>query len=82
MGTCKIVEWCDNPKCVIGCLAKHAVEAEREACAKVCRDKKTFNHDWDSYAAKLLERVAEDIEKRSNDQAQAHAAGMSPAAQC
>ncbi len=36
MGTCKIMGWCYYDSCVTdGCLAQKAVEAEREACAKI-----------------------------------------------
>lgn len=36
METCKIVGWCGNTGCIEGCAAQKAVEAEREACAKIC----------------------------------------------
>ena len=39
MGTCKIMGWCYYDSCVTdGCLAQKAVEAEREACAKLCEE--------------------------------------------
>ena len=38
MGTCKIVEWCDNLKCVNGCLARKSVDSERAACRDAMHD--------------------------------------------
>ena len=35
MGTCKIVGWCDNPKCFDGCLARKAANAESDECAEI-----------------------------------------------
>ena len=45
-----------------------AVAAEREACAKVCRDKKPWGNLADEWAAELLEAAACDIEARSNNE--------------
>ena len=47
MGTCKIVGWCDNLKCVTdGCLARRAVETEREACAKIAESCTSLERAW------------------------------------
>lgn len=47
-------------------IARMAAEEEREACAKVCRDKKPWGNAADDWAARLLEDAASEIEKRSN----------------
>ena len=66
MGTCKIVEWCDNPKCLDGCLAQKAVDAEREACARIAETLKiTINGQ--SITAGFGAWVADIIRSRSND---------------
>ena len=43
---------------------KRAVEAEREACAKVC-DKKMERHGWCAY----IDDIADEIRARGNDAA-------------
>lgn len=45
MGTCKIVEWCENPKCIDGCLAEAAIIAERIACAEIVQSTADLAHE-------------------------------------
>lgn len=45
---------------------RERLAAELAACAKICRDKKSWGNSSDVWAAKLLEEAAVSIEKRSD----------------
>lgn len=63
MGTCRIVGWCENAKCIGGCLAEKAVEQEREACAKVCDD---VAKNWNQFDDVTAAQIKQQIMARSN----------------
>ena len=67
MGTCIIVEWCDNPKCLDGCLAQKAIEKEREACIVALAPIKAIADEQD-YAgqSEAVQECIWAIQERSN----------------
>ena len=48
--------FCDRPMCV---AVREAVQAEREACAKICE-----KHGYDHYCGNVTDKIAETIRAR------------------